>query len=254
MNDTANSGVASYWNEHIHDLEIAESPVGSEGFFRELEDYRFEKLDYLPAVVNFNAYTGKRVLEIGCGVGLDLARFASGGAAVTGVDLAQKSIQLARELFRQRGLEGRLEVMDGTKLDFADASFDLVYAHGVLQYAEEPETIVAEMRRVLKPGGEAIAMLYNRISWLNALSRLMKVPLEHEDAPVLKKYSIGEAAELFSGFSRVRMVPERFPVRSRLHGGIKGWIYNSLFVGLFNLIPRPAVRRLGWHIMIFAEK
>lgn len=246
--------IKEYWNEHIHDLSIATQPVGSDGFFRELEEYRFEKLDYLPRVVDFNAYRGKRVLEIGCGIGLDLARFAAGRAEVTGIDLAEKSISLARGLFASRGLKGDLLVMDGEGLDFADASFDLVYAHGVLQYAARPRVIVDEMLRVLKPGGQAIAMLYNRVSWLNALSKIMKVELEHEDAPVLRKYSIGAAKALFDGFGSVEIVPERFPVRTRLHSGWKAALYNGAFVPLFNATPRPVVRRLGWHIMIYAIK
>jgi SAM-dependent methyltransferase len=254
MQHKLNSAIAEYWNERIHDLEIAKSPVGSPGFYRELEDYRFEKLDYLPRVVDFSGYRGKKVLEIGCGVGLDLARFADGGAVVTGVDLAQRSIDLAKRLFKHRGLKADLRVMDGGGLEFSGGSFDMVYAHGVLQYAAEPAKIVAEMHRVLKPGGEAIAMLYNRKSWLNALSKLMKVQLEHEDAPVLKKYSIREVKELFKKFSDARIVPERFPVKTRLHKGVKGLLYNTFFVGAFNLIPRPIVRRWGWHIMIFAKK
>ena len=97
-------------------------------------------------------------------------------------------------------------------------------------------------------------MVYNRISWLNALSKLMKVPLEHEDAPVLRKFSIGEFRQLLSDFPGVRIVPERFPVRSRLHGGLKGFVYNNLFVGPFQLLPRPLVRPLGWHLMAFCRR
>ena len=55
---------------------------------------------------------------------------------------------------------------------------------------------------MLKPGGEAIFQVYNRISWLNALSKLMKVGLEHDDAPVLLKFSIGEFRRLLSAVSR----------------------------------------------------
>ena len=71
----------------------------------------------------------------------------------------------------------------------------------------------------LRPGGEAIFQVYNRISWLNALSQVMKVGLEHADAPVLKKFSQAEFEALLKGFREVRIVPERFPVKSRLHHG-----------------------------------
>jgi hypothetical protein len=107
---------------------------------------------------------------------------------------------------------------------------------------------------VLRPGGEAIFMVYNRVSWLNALSKMMKVPLEHEDAPVLRKFSIGEFAELLTPFSDVRIVPERFPVRSRLHKGWKAVAFNTVFVGAFKALPRGLVRRLGWHLMAFCRK
>ncbi len=254
MNQNLTSSIQSYWNKHIHDLAIAKNPVGSEGFFNELEEYRFDKLDYLPRVVDFNAYQDKHILEIGCGVGLDLARFAAGGARVTGVDLAEKSIELAKTFFSQRGLKADLRVMDGEALNFSDSTFDLVYTHGVIQYTANPERMVGEMLRILKTGGEAIAMLYNRLSWLNALSKIMSVKLEHEDAPVLKKFSIAETRRLFRKFSSVRIVPERFPVKTRLHKGWKGAVYNGIFVPTFNLLPKQIVRRWGWHIMVFARK
>ena len=103
---------------------------------------------------------------------------------------------------------------------------------------------------MLRPGGEAIFQVYNRVSWLNALSKLMKVPLEHEDAPVLKKYSIAEFRQLLAPFAEVRIVPERFPVKSRLHGGWKGFVFNAFFVGTFNALPRSLVRRFGWHLAV----
>jgi hypothetical protein len=107
---------------------------------------------------------------------------------------------------------------------------------------------------VVKPGGEAIFQVYNRVSWLNALSKLMKVGLEHDDAPVLLKFSIPEFRDLVKGFSRVRIVPERFPVRSRLHRGWKGAVYNGVFVGTFNALPKPLVQRFGWHLLAFCRK
>jgi hypothetical protein len=107
---------------------------------------------------------------------------------------------------------------------------------------------------VLKPGGTGTFMVYNRVSWLNALSTIMKVPLEHEDAPCLKKFSIGEFRQILAPFADARIVPERFPVKSRLHGGWKGVAFNTCFVGTFNTLPRSWVRPYGWHLMAFCRK
>src|SRR5438270_4495773 len=246
--------VRAYWDAHIHDLEITRHPVGSRGFFDDLDAYHFEKLHHLLRLVPFDEYRGRRVLEVGCGAGVDLARFAKGGADVTGVDVSRPAIDLARANFEQQRLRGEFRVADGEQLPFPDDSFDLVFAHGVVQYTPNPQRLVNECRRVLKPGGDAIFQVYNRVSWLNALSKLMKVGLEHEDAPVLIKFSIGEFRTLLRGFRTVRVVPERFPVRSRLHGGWKGALYNGLFVGAFNTLPRPLVRRFGWHLLAFCRK
>jgi SAM-dependent methyltransferase len=246
--------VRAYWDRHIHDLEITRHPVGSRGFFDDLDEYHFEKLHHLLRLVAFDGYRGRSVLEVGCGAAIDLARFARGGATATGVDLSASAIELARANFNQQGLQGRFEVADGEHLPFPDNTFDLVYAHGVVQYTANPQRLVDECRRVLKPGGEAVFQVYNRLSWLNALSTLMKVGLEHDDAPVLLKFSIGGFQRLLAGFGEVRIVPERFPVKSRLHGGWKGAVYNGLFVGTFNLLPRPLVRRFGWHLLAFCRK
>ncbi len=244
----------AYWDQHIHDLEITKHPVGSRGFFDDLDQYHFEKLHHLLRLVAFDGYRGRPVLEVGCGAGVDLVRFARGGAVVTGVDLAASAIDLARANFEQQGLQATLQVADGEHLPFPDNSFDFVFAHGVVQYTANPQRLVEECRRVLRPGGEAVFQVYNRISWLNALGKLMKVGLEHHDAPVLLKFSIGEFRRLVSGFSEVTIVPERFPVTSRLHGGWKGAVYNGLFVGTFNALPRSLVRRFGWHLLAFCKK
>jgi ubiquinone/menaquinone biosynthesis C-methylase UbiE len=247
--------IRDYWNHRIHDLEMTDQPVGTKAFFDDLDEYRFDKLHYLPRLVDFSSFKEQRLLEVGCGIGTDLVRFAKGGARVTGVDLAQTAIDLAGKNFALNGVTPEeLRVADGEELPYPDASFDVVYAHGVIQYTADPAKLIHECHRVLKPGGTAIFMVYNRVSWLNALSKVMKVALEHEDAPVLKKLSIAEFRELLKPFKESRIVPERFPVKSRLHKGWKGIAFNTMFVGTFNALPRSWVRPLGWHLMAFCKK
>lgn len=249
------SEIERYWNERIHDLEMTDHPVGSREFFDDLDAYRFDKLHYLPRLVDFAGFAGRDVLEVGCGIGTDLVRFARGGAVVTGIDLSQTAIDLAKKNFAWNGVTAKeLRVANAEAIPYPPASYDVVYGHGVLQYTANAPQLVAECHRVLRPGGVAIFMVYNRISWLNAMSKLTKVALEHEDAPVLKKYSIREFRDLLRPFAHVEIVPERFPVKSRLHGGVKGVLFNTMFVGAFNTLPQSWVKPLGWHLMAFCRK
>lgn len=249
-----NAHVRDYWNRHIHDLDISTHAPGTREFFADLDQYHFEKLHHLPRLIDFDGYRGKKVLDVGCGAGTDLMRFARGGAIVSGVDVSASAIALARQNFAQQGLHADLREADGEHLPFADNEFDFVFAHGVVQYTSGDQALVNEVRRVVKPGGTAVFQVYNRISWLNALSKVMKVPLEHEDAPVLRRYSAGEFRALLTGFRDIRVVEERFPVKSRLHGGWKGLLFNTFFVGTFNALPRAWVRRFGWHLLAFCTK
>jgi ubiquinone/menaquinone biosynthesis C-methylase UbiE len=248
------SRIAAYWDEHIHDLAITTYPIGTPGFFRQLDEYRYDKLNYLTRLVDFDAYRGKNLLEVGCGVGIDLVRFARGGAKVTGIDLSKTAIDLACKNIEQSGQNADLRVMNGECMQFADNTFDIVYAHGVLQYTANPTKMIAEIHRVLRPGGESIMMVYNKISWLNLMRKVTKVPLEHEDAPVLKKFSVGELKQLLRPFQDYRIIPERFPVKTRLHSGWRARLFNNLFVEAFNLMPKRWVRPFGWHLMAFAVK
>lgn len=245
----ADAAARRYWDTHIHDDAMSAAPIGSRQFFEDLDRYRFEKLAYLNQLVDFAAYRGRRLLEVGCGVGIDLARFARHGAVVTAIDLSPRQVDLARANLERLGLPGDLRVMNGERMDFADGSFDVVYAHGVLQYTRDPQAMLGEIHRVLRPAGEAILMVYNRQSWLRLLSIVTGVSLEHERAPYFRMHSLAEFRRLVARFPRVDIVPERFPVRSRLHRGLKAAVYNGVFVGLFNALPRRLVRPLGWHLV-----
>jgi len=246
--------VRAYWDAHIHDLAITRHEVGSPGFFADLDEYHFEKLHHLRRLVEFDGPEGRRVLDVGCGTGVDLVHFARGGAAAIGIDVSEAAIRLAAANLGLQRVAAHLVVGDDQALPFADATFDYVFAHGVVQYTADDRRLVEECRRMLKPGGKAFVQVYNRVSWLSALSRVMRVDLEHADAPVLRTYTHASFRRLLDGFSRVHLVTERFPVKSRLHGGWKGALFNGLFVEAFNALPRRWVSRFGWHLIAICAR
>ena len=248
------SAIRDYWDENIHDQGIASYPVGTHAFFKELDEYRFSKLKYLPKLIDFNRFKNKNLLEVGCGVGIDLVRFAKAGAIVTGIDLSKSAILLAIQNFSQQGYAADLRTMNGEATEFQDNTFDTVYAFSVLQYTSNANKMVSEIYRILKPGGEAILMVYNRNSWLYFLSKLTRIPIENEDAPVLKMFSRQEFQKLLAPFEQLYIITDRFPVQTQLHRGLRAWIYNDCFVRFFNLIPKYLIKQLGWHLIAFTTK
>jgi len=112
--------------------------------------------------VRFDEWNAADVLEIGCGVGTDAVQFARAGARYIGIDQTERAVKLARRRFTLDDLEGKFQQAEATSLPFGDASFDLVYSHGVIHHIPDTERVVAEMHRVLRPGGTALVMVYHR--------------------------------------------------------------------------------------------
>ncbi len=102
---------------------------------------------------------GLTLLDVGCGPGTitaDLARLVSPGGAVVGVDAAVAAVEAARAE-RPEGAAVAYAVADATRLPHRDASFDVVYAHQVLQHLADPVSALAEMGRVCRPEGVVAA-------------------------------------------------------------------------------------------------
>ncbi len=248
--------VRQYWNEYVNDIEITQYPMGSVEFFDALEKYRYDKIDYLKDYLDFPRYKGQKILEIGCGAGVDLIQFARAGATVSARDLTENAVKLATANLAREGYSGDIKQGNAEALDFADDSFDVVYSHGVLHHTVDTEKSIAEVRRVLKPGGEAIIMLYNRNSWFALVAWLSGTNVEHakKDAPIIRKYSTSECRELFENFQNVRILVDRFPKRTVKFDNLFAKLNNYLLVPFFEMLPDAIRRPLGWHIMIRAIK
>lgn len=157
--------VRSYWDAKPCGSEFVEPELGTREYYEALEAVRYGLEPHILKAVPFADFAGKDVLEIGCGSGIDALQFGRAGARYTGTDLTPAAVDLTRKAFDVFGLDGRFQLADAEDLPFDDARFDLVYSHGVLHHTPDTQQAIAEVHRVLRPGGRAIVMLYHRRSY-----------------------------------------------------------------------------------------
>jgi D-aspartate ligase len=128
---------------------------------------------------------GSTALDVGCGPGLMAAQLASRGIQVTATDSSRAMVGAARRQAERDGFADRVRVQeaDAQALPFSSGSFDLVVALGLLPWVADPQRVVTEMARVLRPGGWLIVTADNR----RRLNRLV----EPRENPLLWPLKLG---------------------------------------------------------------
>jgi SAM-dependent methyltransferase len=162
--------VQSFWQDHA----CGDAQVGGlhqrfrddyEKFFTDYDRFRYQNERHLPACIDALNVAGKRVLEIGLGEGSESERLIRRGAHWSGVDLTAESVERVRARLTLRNLPyEELRQASVLALPFAEDTFDMVFSHGVLHHVPDIKHAASEIRRVLRPDGELVIMLYARWS------------------------------------------------------------------------------------------
>ena len=160
----AQERVRAYWHRTPCDSEGSDLDNQSQEFFLEIERQRYMLQPHILDVISRIDWRGKNVLEIGSGLGTDARTIIGMGGVYTGINVDEGSTNATTRALRSFSLPGIALQGDATSLDFPDATFDVVYSFGVLHHIPDVAKAIAEIRRVLKPGGELLVMLYNRSS------------------------------------------------------------------------------------------
>jgi 2-polyprenyl-3-methyl-5-hydroxy-6-metoxy-1,4-benzoquinol methylase len=271
--ETSIEDVERYWDARPCNIRHSTRPIGSAEYFDEVEARKYRVEPHIPSFAEFDRWKGKRVLEIGCGIGTDTINFARHGARVTAVDLSENSLAIARQRAEVFGLQDRICFYRANVEQLSEflpvESYDLVYSFGVLHHTPHPSEALAEVRKYIRPGGTLKIMVYHRRSWkvlwiLLAygggkfwhLNRLVATYSEAQTGcPVTYVYSRGQARRWLQhhGFRITDMRVEHiFPYR------IKDYVqYRYTVVWYFRWLPARAFRWLertfGWHLCLTAR-
>ncbi len=158
------------WTADPCGSSVADGEPGSRTYFEHLLEARHDYAPWMRDALGYDDTSGLAVLDVGCGQGIDLYHYATAGARATGIDLTPRHCELARLHLDVMGLEAEVVNGDAELLPFADATFDRVSSNGVLHHTPDMPAALREVHRVLRPGGEARIIVYNRRSlhyWIN---------------------------------------------------------------------------------------
>jgi SAM-dependent methyltransferase len=241
--------VRDFWQAHINNEYYTDATRASEEYFDEIERRRYATHYHLPALFASLDGQGKRLLEVGCGIGVDSIQLAGRGFDVTAVDLTENALAVAAQFAAHRGATVDFQLGNAERLDFADESFDAVYSFGVLHHTPDIRRSVQEVHRVLRPGGTAYVMLYHRDSLVNLVHRTLRLPYEspvdrNDHCPVVYTFSRNGVRRLFRDFSTVT-VRAAYPFTYGF-----GPLTTKVPLG----IRRPLGQAIGWHLMITAVR
>lgn len=212
-NEALKEEVHNFWNKQSCGTQFSDKEKYSKEFFEEIELDRYTKEPEILSFADFKSGKDKKVLEVGVGAATDFLQWAKNGAELYGIDLTPEAVAYAEHRLQLYNLAAKeIKVSDAENLPFQDDFFDIVYSWGVIHHSPDTPKALSEIIRVLKPGGKAKLMVYNRKSvlayvfWIKHAGLKLKWNLSVAD--VLwnkmesfgtKGYTIDEAKALLKG-------------------------------------------------------
>jgi 2-polyprenyl-3-methyl-5-hydroxy-6-metoxy-1,4-benzoquinol methylase len=250
--------VKKYWDDRPCNIRHSDKPQGTKEYFDEVERKKFTAEPHISAFSEFERWRGKKVLEIGCGIGTMAINFAKAGADYTGVELSDESLKLTKQRFDVYGQHGKFYLGNAEELtNFLPIDkYDLVYTWGVIHHSPNPGKILAEASNYMKPGTTLKVMVYASNSWKNYLVEAnLDQPEAQYGCPIAFTYTESQLIDMVgAGFDIKSVVQDHiFPyeIESYKRGQ---FVRQPWFMHMPPEMFQVLEKHLGWHLMITAEK
>jgi 2-polyprenyl-3-methyl-5-hydroxy-6-metoxy-1,4-benzoquinol methylase len=246
--------VRDYWDRRPCNIKHSRLEIGTQEYFDEVEQRKYFVEPHIPGFAEFHRWKGKRVLEVGCGLGTDAVNFARAGANYTAIELSQASVSIAKKRFDLLGLAGEFIISNAEELtrQLPPKNFDLVYSFGVIHHTPNQRAVIEEIRKVVKDEGEFRCMLYALHSWK---AMMIEAGLDQPEAqtgcPIATMYSYEMIEELISGLFEVKYAGQAHIFPYVVEKYVE---YEYEVQPWFRAMPKEMFealeQRLGWHFLL----
>ena len=261
--------VQDYWDSRPCNIRHSPRKIGSKEYFDDVEDRKYFVEPHIPGFANFSKWEGKKVLEIGCGIGTDTINFARAGAKVTAIEYSEESLKIAKQRAEVFNLPIKFYHADAENLSktVPVERYDLVYSFGVLHHTPHPEQAISELKKYMDMHSVFKLMVYNRNSYKTWW--------------IILKYGMGQfwkKDQLIAKYSEAKTgSPVTYSyTKNSIHGFLNGFIIEDLFVDhifpysipeykkykykkvwYFQILPKLMYRWMekmwGWHLCVTAK-
>lgn len=253
------SEVEGFWDERPCNVRHSDAEPGTAEYFEAVSKKKYFVEPHIREFAKFDGWHGKRVLDVGCGIGTIGASFASAGADYLGVDLSQVSLDLATQRFNLFGLRESFEkanVEELSNVALGGDGFDLIWSFGVLHHTPSIERALEVLRRLAEPGRTVLKiMLYAKDSWKQLMIDAgLDQPEAQSGCPIANSYTRDEVNELLrdAGFRVTSIRQEHiFPYKIeeyKRHVFVKQPWFEEMPKDVFKAMEQS----LGWHMLIDA--
>lgn len=250
--------VLNYWNSRPCNIKHSNAEIGSIKYFNEVEERKYFVEPHIPGFAEFAKWNGKKVLEIGCGIGTDAVNFVRNGAIYTGIELSTESLKLAKRRFDVFNLEGNLMEGDAETIHevFENSTFDLIYSFGVLHHTPDFSRALNSIRKICSSGTLFKFMVYAQDSWKNAMINSgLDQPEAQSGCPIANVYSKKQLAKILenAGFEVLSIRQDHiFPYKVKEYLNYE-YIYEDWFAAMPSQMFKALEAQLGWHLLVEAR-
>jgi len=250
--------VENFWDSRPCNIKHSNAEIGTIEYFNEVERRKYFVEPHIVDFANFDKWSGKKVLEVGCGIGTDAVNFARNGAVYTGIELSKESLTLAKkrfELFNLKGtfLKGNAEELDNV---LEDVKYDLIYSFGVLHHTPNLSLALKQIRNYCHEKSKVKIMVYASNSYKQ---KMIEAGLDQPEAqygcPIANTYTRDEITEILkeNGFKITSIYQSHiFPYQVEPY---KNYQYSKQpwFANMPAEVFEVLEKNFGWHLLIDAE-